>query len=112
MLTHGIPKVADHPGLVVGDPVLDPVTQLPAHDVSEVREPIDNVPVRPPPRVLERLGQIPVVQRHPGRDAALEQTVDNAVIEGEPVGVGVDSRPVARIRGHAIENRYASTPRL
>jgi len=59
--------------------------------------------------VFEGLRQSPVVERHVGRDAPLEQPVDESRVEVEPLA---DSprRAVGRMRGHATEKRYALWP--
>ena len=52
-----------------------------------------------PPRVLQRLGQVPVVERGPGLDAVLQERVDQAAVEVEAAlvdrpGAGrLDPRP-------------------
>lgn len=55
--------------------------------------------MRPAARVLQLLGQIPVVERRPGSDAAFEESVDETIVEVQPLGVrgapstGLDARP-------------------
>ena len=68
-------------------------------DRRVVGEPGDDVAVRPAAGVLERLRQVPVVEREPGIDPALEQPVDQPVVEVQALGfagprpVGLDARP-------------------
>ena len=94
----------DDPGLVDRQP--------PAHAVAvrvEARrrvlgEALDRVAVAPAAVVLERLRQVPVVERHHGLDAALEQRVEQplVVVEAAPFS---GARPVGKSRGQAIEKR-------
>ena len=87
------------PRLVERDPVLDPVAEREGGRRRQLGEPVRGLPGRPATGVLERLGQVPVVERHPGRDAGGEQLVDEAVVEVEPgaigkaTAVGQDPRP-------------------
>ena len=87
------------PRLVVGDPVGHAVAER-AEDVpGVVREALDDVARRPTALVLERLRQVPVVERRERRDPALEQAVDERGVEVEPLPirpaapVGLDARP-------------------
>jgi hypothetical protein len=75
--------------LVEGDPVLHPVAELAAHDGGVVAEPARDVAVSPPAAVLQRLRQIPVIERDERRDVALEQRVDQAAVEIESGLVGL-----------------------
>ena len=54
-----------------------------AHDVGEFGEGVDGGALVPAALVLQVLRQVPVVQRHPGLEAALEHAVDQARIEGQ-----------------------------
>ena len=54
--------------------------------------------------VLQRLRQIPVIERRVRLDAVGEQLVDQAVVEREPLGVGWPV-PCGKMRGQEIENR-------
>ena len=51
-------------GLVDRDPVLDPVGEPLADDRGVLGEPVDGLAVQPAALVLERLRQVPVVERH------------------------------------------------
>ena len=60
-------RVAEHRHdvrLVDRDPVLDPVGEPLADDGGVLGEPVDRVAVQPAAVVLERLRQVPVVERH------------------------------------------------
>ena len=78
--------------LVQGDPAPHPVAEVLLDGRRELGEPVRGVAVRPAARVLERLRQVPVVERHDGRDAPPEQLVDQPRVE-------VDTRPGSRDRG-------------
>ncbi len=78
--------------LVHREPAVNPVAQ-PLHDhlgIAGIGR--HRLARRPPPLVLERLGQIPVEQGHPGLDPSREQGVDQSIIEVEPETI---HRPVA-----------------
>ena len=51
------------------------------------REMLGGVARRPAAAVLQRLRQVPVVQRRVGGDPGLEQRVDELVVEGQAGGV-------------------------
>src|SRR5919109_503907 len=68
-----------------------------ADDVRVVREAVDCLAVGPATTVLQGLGQVPVVERDERPDAALEQELDQAIVEVEPRSVG----PPASFRLHA-----------
>ena len=92
----------DHPGLVVRDPVVDEVAELGEDDVGVLDEPVDEVARRPAALLLQRLREIPVVERRQRRDSALEQPLDEAAVEVEALAVGgaapvrLDARPCDR----------------
>ena len=69
-----------------------------------LRERLDRLTRRPAPGILERLGEIPVVERDERLDAVREQLVDEPVVEVEARLVHAP-RPSGRMRGHAIEKR-------
>ena len=94
--------VAEEPrdvGLVDRHPVRHAVGEALADDRGVVREPVDGGPVQPAAVVLERLRQVPVVERDHRLDARLEQAVDEAVVEVEarrvhrPLPGRLDPRP-------------------
>lgn len=62
-------------GLVDGEPDLDLVAEGVEHDVGEVGEGRGGVHGLPPALLVQGLGQVPVVQRHGGRDAGVHQRV-------------------------------------
>ena len=70
--------------LVEDHPVLHPVAERVGHHADVLLEPADDVAVRPAAAVLERLGQVPVVQRDPRFDAGFEARVDDPGVEVEP----------------------------
>ena len=88
VLARGVPEERRAPRLVEGGPVPDPVAERVVHDARRTRRTGSRVPGRPAAGVLERLRQIPVVQREPGRDAGLEQLVHQASVEVQPGRVG------------------------
>src|SRR5579875_1609217 len=71
------------PGLVQGDPVADAIAQPARDDVHVGGEGLGCGARRPAPRVLERLREVPVIERDPGREAGGEERVDQALIEVE-----------------------------
>ena len=77
----GVPSEGDHLRLVHRDPVLDPVTQPRADDVRELREPLDRLGRRPATLLLQRLREIPVVERGERTDPRLKQRIDDAIVE-------------------------------
>ena len=77
---------------------------------------VDGRPVEPAAVVLERLRQVPVVERDHRLDAGREQLVDEPVVEREPLGVGpalagrLDPRPRDR-EAVAVGRRAAASAR-
>ncbi len=90
---------ADAPRLVVGDPVGDAVAQGSADHVGVLHKRLGRGPRRPAAGVLERLGQVPVVEGGKGGDAGLQQPVDQPPVEVQAglvdstAAVGQDARP-------------------
>jgi len=72
-------------GLVDGEPVGHAVTEAGGHDPGELGQVQGGVPVGPAPTVLEHLGQVPVVEGHERADSGLQQRVDQAVVEADPL---------------------------
>src|SRR4051812_25344830 len=70
--------------LVEDHPVLDPITESPGDDRDVLLEPIEDLAVGPAAPILERLGKVPVVERHPWLDAAGEALVHHPAVEVEP----------------------------
>ena len=89
-----------HPRLVQRHPLRDAVAQRAEHGGCVVGEALGGLPGGPAsePR-LQRLRQVPVVQRHDRRDVALEQLVDEPCVEAEaalvsrPATLREDPRP-------------------
>ena len=104
-----VASVHERGELVDREEVLDAVAELLGHVPGEVGERLGGSFDCQPPCVLERLRQVPVVERHEGLDAGGEQLVDEAAVEVEPFGFG-GPVPSGKIRGQAIENRYAVAP--
>src|SRR5919204_591664 len=88
-----------HPRLVVRDPVVDGVTELVEHDLRVLGEPLDDVARSPTARILQRLRQIPVVERREWDDLALAQPGGETAVEVQALAiraaaaVRLDSRP-------------------
>ena len=97
--TRSVAEVRAAPGLVQGRPDGDAVAEPLADDARVVGERLGRVPVRPAALVFEGLRQVPVVQRRDGPDAAVDESVDEALVEREPRLVGgaapgrLDARP-------------------
>ena len=79
--------------------MLDPVAQPIGDDRRVIAKPIDQLPVEKSTAFLQRLRQIPVVKRDPGRDVGGEEFVDQTIIEGLALAIGftgtggLDARP-------------------
>src|SRR5262245_29873178 len=87
------------PGLVVGDPVTHAITELPADRVGEYGEFVDRGTAAPASGFLQALRQVPVIERGPGLEAALEHAVDQARIEIEARGIRPVPGPVRKDTG-------------
>ena len=70
--------------LVEGAEVPDPVAEPAGDHAGVLREPQGRVARQPAAAVLQALRQVPVVERHQRIDAALEQAVDEPVVEVQP----------------------------
>ena len=79
----GVAEHARAPGLVVRDPAAHAIAEQVGDDVDVLDEGVDGRAHGPAAVVLERLRQIPVVERHERLDAGFEQPVDEAVVEVE-----------------------------
>ena len=87
------------PRLVQRDPLADAVAECRRDHPRVLGEPARGVAGGPATRVLQRLRQVPVVQREGRLDAALAQAVDQATVEvqaglvGRALAVRLDARP-------------------
>ena len=88
VVARGVAEQRRAEGLVEGRPRGHPVAQDVVHRERVVDEAVGGVAVGPAARVLEHLGQVPVVERQPRRDVAGEQLVDEPVVERQPGRVG------------------------
>ena len=84
----GVPQERRAPRLVQGRPVAHPVAQRLVDDGGVLHEAAHHLAAGPAAGVLERLREVPVVQRDPRLDAALQQAVDQPRVEVEALGVG------------------------
>ena len=90
---------ADAPRLVVGDEAAHAIAELIGDHVDVLDEGVDGGAVGPAARVLERLRQVPVVERDERLDAGLEQPVDEPIVERQarrvrlPAPAREDARP-------------------
>ena len=91
--TGGVAEEGRAPRLVQGRPHRDAVAERVVDADGVLGEPVGGVAVGPPARVLQRLRQVPVVERQPGRHVVREQLVDEAVVERQPARL---DRPAAR----------------
>ena len=71
------------PGLVHRRPEADTVAQRGGREVGVLGEPLRRLAHRPATRLLQLVGQVPVVERHPGLDALGEELVDEPPVEVE-----------------------------
>ncbi len=83
-----IAAIGHHPRLVERGPELHPVVQRPDNMGGIVREPAGNVAVEPAAPVVQRGGEVPVVQRDHRLDAVLQQPVHQPVVEGQACRIG------------------------
>ena len=83
----GVAEEGRAPGLVQGRPVGHPVAQRPVDGGRVVGEAAGGLAAGPAAPVLERLGQVPVVQGDPGLDAMLQEAVGQPPVEVEALGV-------------------------
>ena len=72
----GVAEQRRTPRLVECRPRRHPIAERIEHGRGVLGEPVGGVAAGPAAIVLERLGQVPVVERHPGCDVVLEQRVD------------------------------------
>jgi hypothetical protein len=78
-----------HPRLVVRDPVVYAIAQ-PAHDnVGVFHKGFNCIAVDPAALVLQRLREIPVIQRHKRRDIGFQQPIHQAIVEIKAALVGL-----------------------
>ncbi len=89
----------DDPGLVVGGDRGEPIAQPRVHAERVVDEAAHGVALGPAAALLQGLGQVPVVQRQVGLDAARQQAIHQALVEAEAarvpgaVPLGLHTRP-------------------
>ena len=102
----GVAEEGDDPRLVEGDPVLDDGRRArSAISAGVLGEALGGVARRPAAGVLQRLRQVPVVERRDRLDAALEQPVDEPAVEVDARAGSARPRPSGCTRGQAIEKR-------
>jgi hypothetical protein len=65
----------------VGDPAGDPIAQRAKQELCEVGEAPDRIAILPAAGSLKPAGKITAMQRGQRVDAALEQSVDQALVE-------------------------------
>ncbi len=101
-----------HARLVQRDPALDPVAEPAGDDLGVLAERVDGIPVRPAAEILESLRQVPVIERHERADAALEQLVEQPVVEVQPVVIHASApvRQDPRPRDREAESVDAELP--
>ena len=94
-----VSEEARAPRLVVRDPVLHAIAEAFPHHLRVLGEGLGGRARRPAPFVLERLGEIPVVERDVRLDPRFEEGVDERRVEVETAGVHLaaagrqDARP-------------------
>ena len=67
---HAVTEQCVHVRLIEHRPVLDAIGEPPRHNARVVGEFGGNVAVQPTARLLQRLGQIPMIETEPRREAA------------------------------------------
>ena len=101
VLPAGVAEEGRAPRLVEGRPGRHPVADGVVQREGVVGEAVRRVAVGPAAGVLERLRQVPVVERQPGPQAVAEQLVDQSLVEVDAglvdrSAVGADPRPRRR----------------
>jgi hypothetical protein len=92
------------PRLVVGDPLRHAVAQMRRDEPGVLGEAVRGVALAPAAAVLQRLRQVPVVERRDGLDPALEQAFGQSPVEVEPAAFAARGRTAAPA-AQAIEKR-------
>src|SRR5581483_10883459 len=112
MVAPAVPDPRDDPRLVVRDPVLHAVAEARADDLDVLAERVDDPAGRPAAMLIEHLRRVPVEERAERRDAVVEQLVDEAVVEVEPLRIdGATSlRQDARPRDREAKRVDAELP--
>ena len=110
----GIGEERRAPRLVEGRPHLDPVAERVVHVERVLGEPLRGVADGPAALLLQRLRQVPVVQRQPREDVGIQQLVDEPTVEVdalrvERAAVGAHARPrggePVGLQSHALHQR-------
>jgi hypothetical protein len=78
-----VAAIGHDPGLVERHPLRHAPIELPKHDARIFGEPFADVAVEPSAAIVQRGRQVPVVERHQGLNALLEEAVDEPVVEIE-----------------------------
>jgi hypothetical protein len=97
VLAAGVAEERRAPRLVERRPRRDAVAERVVQRGGVLGEPVGGVAVGPAALVLERLGEVPVVERQPRADAGVVELVDETAVEVQPAlvdGAGVGAHPV------------------
>src|SRR3954447_15886207 len=81
MASFHVALIHNHPRLIQRGPDFDPIIELAIHKRGVFGEPTWRIRVRPAAAVLDRLRQVPVVQRCRWLNAMLQQRVDKPVVK-------------------------------
>jgi hypothetical protein len=90
-------------GFVENDPLADAIAQRLRHRARILGETFRRIAIGPAAVVLERLRQVPVIQRDDGANARFEHRIGDALVVIQSPGVhasaarGLDSRPCNRV---------------
>src|SRR6266850_2612688 len=87
MVTIAMSEESRAPGFVERGPGVDQAGEFAAHQVGIVGKAICRFPVQPAAMLLQVLWQVPVVQRHEGRQALALQPRQQSLVEVESLGV-------------------------
>ena len=110
----GVAEERRAPRLVERGPHVHPVAERVVHVERVLGEALGGVADGPAALLLQRLRQIPVVQRQPRQDAGIQQLVDEALVEVdalrvERAAVGAHARPrrreAVRLQSHGLHER-------
>ena len=78
-----ISSIGNDPRLVERHPHLHAVVEPAKHDRGVVGEALGDIRIEPAAKVVQRSGQVPVVERNHRLDVGLEQRVDETIVEIE-----------------------------
>ena len=97
--------IDDHPRLVDRRPQRHAIAQRAVHQLGILGEPIGGLRIGPAAAILQRLRQVPMVERHHRLDAMFQQRVDQPAVEVEPGLIRFGRFPRGSTRDHEVLKR-------